>query len=277
MPGSIRHALRRMCIPALALVATASCSGADSSLSMEEGSGNSSGSIDASGGTTSGSAGSSSGSTGVSSGTSSGGAGSSSGASRVEDASDDSVRPSANDSGATLLDATIDGGDGSPASDGDAPGPRDARVESSAPMDASEDAAQPRDATSDAHETGTDASAPDASILSCSGATPSLKNDVYPILMGCGGELCHGALAFGPWGGPAGAHAQLVNAPEVRDGCDAGVLVSPGSIQNSYLINKLTGVGMCPGSMQMPRLGSPLPAKEIQTIADWICTGAPNN
>jgi hypothetical protein len=144
-------------------------------------------------------------------------------------------------------------------------------------MDASEDAPHPSDASSDAHETGSDANAPDAAIVSCSGATPSLKNDVYPILMGCGGELCHGALASGPWGGPAGAHDQLVNAPEVRDGCDAGVLVSPGSIQNSYLMNKLTGVGMCPGSMQMPRLGSPLPAKEIQTIADWICTGAPNN
>jgi hypothetical protein len=272
----MRRSLLVMSLPALALVATASCSGADSSLSTEEEGGNSSGVSDASGGTGSGGRGSSSGSTGVSGGTSDGGGGSSS-RSGVEDASDDSIQRGANDSGAPVVDATTHGDGAGPPPVDAATGPQDARVESSAPMDASEDATHPRDAASDAHETGTDASAPDGSIVSCSGATASLKNDVYPILMGCGGELCHGGLASGPWGGPAGAHDQLVNAPEVRDGCDAGVLVSPGSIQNSYLINKLTGVGMCPGSMQMPRLGLPLPEKEIQTIADWICAGAPND
>jgi len=155
--------------------------------------------------------------------------------------------------------------------------PQDGRAESAAPPDAGGDGAHPSDASVDARGGGSDAGGPDASSVACSGATPSLMNDVYPILRGCGGELCHGALAFGPWGGPAGAHAQLVNAPEVKDGCDAGVLVFPGSLQKSYLINKLTGVAMCPGSVQMPRLGMPLPAKEIQTIADWICTGAANN
>jgi hypothetical protein len=52
--------------------------------------------------------------------------------------------------------------------------------------------------------------------------------------------------------------------------------VSPGSLEQSYLMNKLTGIGMCGGTVRMPPAG-PLPPDEIQTIADWICVGAPDN
>jgi hypothetical protein len=106
----------------------------------------------------------------------------------------------------------------------------------------------------------------------CSGASPSFSSQVHPILEGCGGELCHGGLAQGAW-----PYDSLVNVHAVRDTCDSSlILVTPGSLQHSYLINKLTGVGMCPNTSTMP-LGLLLPQNEIQLIADWICSGAQNN
>jgi hypothetical protein len=59
----------------------------------------------------------------------------------------------------------------------------------------------------------------------------------------------------------------------VRDGCNPGLLVAPGDPAHSYLVNKLTGVGMCPNSQRMP-LGTALTEAQIQTIVDWICAGA---
>jgi hypothetical protein len=130
-------------------------------------------------------------------------------------------------------------------------------------------------ASADAGDSSTEQ---DGSVFTCSGPAPSLATDVFPILKAhCSGELCHGGTALGAFGGAANAHGQLVNVSATRDTCDAGVLVSPGSLERSYLMNKLTGVCICPGSSPMPRNGTPLSAADIQTIADWICTGAPNN
>jgi len=115
---------------------------------------------------------------------------------------------------------------------------------------------------------GGDASA----TLACSGGAARFGADVAPILKRCGGsEICHPSLDGTPWRLTA-----LVNAPSVRDGCtpQSAVLVAPGHPEGSYLVNKLTGVGMCPESERMPRLGDPLPVSEIQTIVDWICAGA---
>jgi hypothetical protein len=117
--------------------------------------------------------------------------------------------------------------------------------------------------------------------IECTGGSPSFAKDVTPILAGCGGsELCHGGL-IGPGGGGGSGpwpYDSLVNVMASRDMCAAaGVLVEPGSLEKSYLIHKLTGVDMCPNTNRMPDLGSPLPEKEMQTIADWICEGAKNN
>jgi hypothetical protein len=113
----------------------------------------------------------------------------------------------------------------------------------------------------------------DGSIgVACTGASPSFANDVHPILQGCAGELCHGGMIQ-----PAWPYSSLVNQPAQRDTCaSAGVIVSPGSLDKSYLMHKITGVGICPGTASMP-MNSSLPAKDIQTIADWICKGAANN
>ncbi|MDP9152593.1 MAG: hypothetical protein M3O36_21935, partial [Myxococcota bacterium] len=162
----------------------------------------------------------------------------------------------------------------------------DATVDSppdASPGDAASDALEggDRDAISDARDSGADAGdAPSADGgigFACSGASPSLKNTIYPrILSGCAGERCHGGTALGAWGGAANVHAALVNAPMTRNTCKTGVLVSPGSPQDSYLMNKLTGVGVCPGTSRMPLFGA-LPAADIQAVADWICKGAQNN
>jgi len=105
----------------------------------------------------------------------------------------------------------------------------------------------------------------------CMGASPSFANDVTPILGNCGAsEYCHGGL-LQPW-----PYSSLVNVPS-SNGCDAGVLVLPGSIEDSYLMHKLTGVGMCPGTSQMPKDEPPLPESQITLVADWICAGALNN
>jgi len=108
--------------------------------------------------------------------------------------------------------------------------------------------------------------------VACTGRQPSLRADVAPVaFQRCAGENCHGYAA------PQAAYDQLVNAPAALDRCGARLLVDPGNVGGSYLINKLTGNGMCPSTQRMPAIGDPLTAAQIQTVADWICSGAPNN
>jgi len=71
----------------------------------------------------------------------------------------------------------------------------------------------------------------------------------------------------------AASYAELVN---VAADCTGKVLVVPGSVGTSYLVNKLTGVGMCNGT-QMPKTGASLSAAELNVINGWICEGAPKN
>jgi hypothetical protein len=105
--------------------------------------------------------------------------------------------------------------------------------------------------------------------VGCTSATPSFSSDLTPIFRAsCSAEPCHVGWPYN----------QLVNVHAQLDMCaGAGLIVSPGSLAESYLMNKITGVGMCPGTARMPKGESPLPAADIQTIADWICEGAPNN
>jgi hypothetical protein len=68
------------------------------------------------------------------------------------------------------------------------------------------------------------------------------------------------------------AYSNLVNVP----GDCSKVLVVPKSPSTSYLLNKLTGVGICSGT-QMPAKGVSLSSAQIDSIRGWICQGAPNN
>lgn len=66
------------------------------------------------------------------------------------------------------------------------------------------------------------------------------------------------------------AYASLVDVPS---GCRGRDYVEPGDSSRSYLIDKLTGVGMCSGS-RMPRSDAPWPADRIALVRAWIDGGA---
>jgi hypothetical protein len=105
--------------------------------------------------------------------------------------------------------------------------------------------------------------------VECSSAHPSYTTDVAPILArSCGGgDECHSVPT----------RESMLGTSLGEDNCDlAAVDVFPGSLDKSYLMHKLTGVGMCPSTSTMP-LGSMLGQDDIQTFADWICEGAPAN
>jgi hypothetical protein len=102
----------------------------------------------------------------------------------------------------------------------------------------------------------------------------SYASQVQPIFNASCTTNCHGGNR--PSAGldltPAGSWNDLVNAPG-----DCGRLrVVPGSVASSYLVNKLTGEGMCSGT-QMPARGVTLPGSQLDTIRAWICQGAPKN
>jgi hypothetical protein len=110
----------------------------------------------------------------------------------------------------------------------------------------------------------------DASVQTqCDGRQVSFQHDVVPLIGHCGGEQCHGGI------GMSWPYSSLVNKVTMQCG-DGRVFVKPGDPANSYLLQKLEGTHMCMGA-RMPKAGSPLSAAAIQTIADWICEGAPNN
>jgi len=113
----------------------------------------------------------------------------------------------------------------------------------------------------------------DAAAVACTGASPSLAADVVPIFAkNCARtSLCHGDFSDA-----SQAYLELVNVPASRNTCGPKVLVTPSDLAKSYLVNKLTGVGICPQTQRMPLDSSLIPA-DVQTIADWICSGAKDN
>jgi hypothetical protein len=56
---------------------------------------------------------------------------------------------------------------------------------------------------------------------------------------------------------------------------DGRMRVMPGQPSASYVIQKMMGMNMCFGT-KMPKTGG-VTSAEIETVADWICAGAPNN
>jgi hypothetical protein len=69
------------------------------------------------------------------------------------------------------------------------------------------------------------------------------------------------------------AYDMLVGSPS---GCNGMDFVEPGDVSSSYLMNKLTGSGMC-GGTKMPKGGAPLTPSELDLIGNWICAGAQDN
>lgn len=153
---------------------------------------------------------------------------------------------------------------------GGAPGDTDASGTRDGGPNTGNDASNGNDGSS-----GTDASTTDAGGgTKCSGAASTFSGNVRPIIKNCGAAgACHGGLAQGSW-----PYEALVNVKASRDVCSPSrTLVVPGKPDDSYLLNKLTGNGMCPGGKLMPSPDAPLAADQIQVITDWICAGAKND
>ena len=98
---------------------------------------------------------------------------------------------------------------------------------------------------------------------------------MYPLFQakGCTNSSCHGGGS--PSAGldlssAGAAYGELVNRPSSQ--CSR-TLVVPNDAAASYLVNKLTGAGMCSGS-RMPRNGTPLTTAELDVVRAWIHGGA---
>jgi hypothetical protein len=146
------------------------------------------------------------------------------------------------------------------------------------PGDAGDPAAEPTSSEADLEaDRRRDAGAADAAPapLHCSTAHPSLSKNVQPILArSCSAAECH-RVSFAS---AQSTHDFLVNGPALECS-DGGVLVLPGDPEHSYVIDKLTDRNLCAGEPMPRAIGAwkSLPKKDLQTIYDWICRGAPND
>lgn len=108
------------------------------------------------------------------------------------------------------------------------------------------------------------------------GAAPAYATAIQPIWNNnC--TNCHDATT--PPGGlnltAAASHGELVGVDATCS--TTRTLVVANEALNSYLINKLTGNGMCSGA-RMPAGGAAaLNATQMGLIRNWICNGAMNN
>ena len=116
-----------------------------------------------------------------------------------------------------------------------------------------------------------------AGACTCGSASVSFAAAVQPIFTAsCAQAGCHKGIAAqqGLDLSAGKAYANLVNVAAAQCS-DQRKRVLPGQPSQSYLIDKLMNVDICSGT-RMPKT-SPLPAAQINTIAGWICEGAPNN
>jgi len=108
-------------------------------------------------------------------------------------------------------------------------------------------------------------------------ASVSFAGQIQPIFTSnCAGFGCHtGVKPAGNMNLSAGkAYGSLVNVA-TSDCSGSKKRVVPGDPTQSYIMNKLTGQGICTGT-KMPKIGS-ISQASINDISNWICAGAPNN
>lgn len=116
-------------------------------------------------------------------------------------------------------------------------------------------------------------------VDTCEWNASSFSGDVYPIFQveGCGTVACHGGAR--PAGNldlssSAAAYSALVSVPASQ--CVGEIRVVPGDPLRSYLLAKLTGIGMCVGT-QMPKADVSLSSVELDAVRAWIGRGAAND
>lgn len=100
-----------------------------------------------------------------------------------------------------------------------------------------------------------------------------------PVFMasGCGASNCHGGMS--PKAGldlrsATVAFMELDGGSSIQ--CTNQLLVQPGQPEASYLINKLTGNGMCSGGI-MPKGAPAMSSMQIDVVRAWIANGALDN
>lgn len=94
---------------------------------------------------------------------------------------------------------------------------------------------------------------------------------------GCGTSRCHGGMrpaADLDMSSATVTYAELVGVLSIQ--CSNQQLVAPGQPGSSYLVNKLTGMGMCSGS-RMPKQAAAFTTTQVDVVRAWIGNGAPNN
>jgi hypothetical protein len=116
-----------------------------------------------------------------------------------------------------------------------------------------------------------------AGSCSCGTMSVSFAAAVQPIFTAsCAANGCHKGVmpqeGLDLTSGKAYQELVNVNATQCNDGRK---LVLPGQPSQSYVIDKMMGVDLCFGT-KMPKLGM-LPSTQVETVANWICAGAPNN
>lgn len=109
----------------------------------------------------------------------------------------------------------------------------------------------------------------------CGCAQPLLTYtaDIEPLFVSaCTGRSCHeGARAKASLDLAEGqGYAELVGALSIQ--C-AGVLVEPGNVDASYLVDKLRGTNLCSGTL-MPKSAPAWSEDQIALVQAWICHGA---
>ena len=111
------------------------------------------------------------------------------------------------------------------------------------------------------------------------GAIVSYAAQVQPIWnASCTSATCHGGSSAATTLvlTSAKSWAALVNVKSGPAACSGKVLVVPSNVASSYLVNKLTGTGMCAGT-QMPKGGAALSTAQVDAVRAWICRGAKND
>jgi hypothetical protein len=113
-------------------------------------------------------------------------------------------------------------------------------------------------------------------VCTCGPSAPvSFAADLEPMFeASCGGGNCHSGpnVASALDLTPGVAYGALVGPSSPKCGVPFVVPTDPAA---SYLVDKLTGLGICDGN-QMPNNGS-LSAAQVATVVAWICQGAPQN
>lgn len=114
----------------------------------------------------------------------------------------------------------------------------------------------------------------------CTGCGPSstLSGQVQPILTAnCATAGCHAGVrpAQGLNLSAGMSFGQLVGVRSAEC-ADGRLRVEARRADRSYLVNKITGTGICSGGM-MPVTGPALSASDVALIESWICQGALND